>query len=75
MDDGKTLDFFSDGVGERPSGQLLGDWIEIAHATPRVGGDHAVADAREGNLERLTAGDTRVPRELSYRAARRAKGS
>ena len=74
MDDVKDpLDLFSDRVGERPSGQLLGDGIEIVHATPRVSGNHAVADAREGNLEPLMPGDTRVPCQSSFRVARRVR--
>ena len=74
MDDVKdTLDLFSDRVGKRPSGQLLGGGIEIVYATPRVSGNHAVADAREGNLEPLTPGDAPVPSEFSFRPARRAR--
>ena len=71
MNDAKDLlDLLSGRVGERPSGQLLGDGIEIVHATLWVSGDHAVADAGEGNLEPLVPVNNRVPYRFSSGAAK-----
>ena len=55
VDDAEDLlDLLPGRVGERPAGERLGDGIEVVDAAVRVGGDDAVADGREGDLEPVT---------------------
>ena len=62
VDDAKDLlDLHPGRVGERPAGERLGDGIEVVHAAVGVGGDDAVADGREGDLEPVPPVEDRVP--------------
>ena len=61
VDDVKDLlDILSGGVGERPSGQRLGDRIEVIDAAVGIGGDDAIADGGEGDLEPVPPLEDRV---------------
>ena len=66
VDDAKDLlDLHPGRVGERPAGEHLGDGIEVIHATVPVGGDDAVADGRERDLEPITPVEDGVIRSRS----------
>ncbi len=61
VDDVKDLlDLLPDRVGERPTGQLLGDGIEVVDATVGIGGDDAIADGSKGDLEPVPPVEDRV---------------
>jgi hypothetical protein len=61
VDDAKDLlDRFPGRVGARPSGQRLGDGIEVVHAALRIGADDAIADGGEGDLEPVTLVGDRI---------------
>ena len=61
VDDAKDLlDLHPGRVGERPAGERLGDGIEVVHAAVSVGGDDAVADGGEGDLEPITPVEDRI---------------
>ena len=61
VDDAKDLLDLSPGcLGERPSGQRLGDGIEVVDAAVGVGGDDAIADGSEGDLEPVPPVEDRV---------------
>ena len=48
VDDAENLpDRPAAGFGDRPSGHLLGDFVQQQHAAVGIGGDHSVADAAE----------------------------
>jgi hypothetical protein len=61
VDDVKDqLDLLSDGVDNGPSGKLLGDGIEVIDAAFGIGGDDAIADGRESDLEPAPPIENRV---------------
>ena len=63
VDDVKDLlDLLSGRLGERPAGERLGDGIEVVDAAVGVGGDDAIADGSEGDLEPVPPVEDRVIR-------------
>ena len=63
VDDAKDLlDLLPGRLGERPSSQRLGDGIKVVHAAVGIGGDDAIADGREGDLEPVPPVEDRVVR-------------